>query len=306
MTSRTTIRVALDWTPNTIHSGLFIAAAKGLYKDAGIDVELLSPGEDYRQTPAKRLENDEVDLAICPSESVIAYAESGKMKLQAIYAILQRDASAIVTTKLTRVSELGDNKIYGSYNARYEDRIVQAMVAKAGGNPGSMAIERQTGKHSLFDAVKKGDIDATWVFMPWEGLEAVLEGTEMQAFRMEDFGIPYGYSPVIARNVGTSRPSDEAMRKFVEATREGYEIALKEPKPTAAVASLMSHCVPQRSEHFLSLSQQKINYYYSDGSALGVMKHERWKSWIDWLEKEGMMQAPDLDPTDLYTNEFLE
>ncbi|USW50044.1 Putative NMT1/THI5 family protein [Septoria linicola] len=133
MTS-TKLRVALDWTPNTIHSGLYLALAKGIYQKHGLDVELLPPDAQYSKTPAKRLEAGEVDLAICPSESCIAYNERGKMRLQAIYAILQKDASAIVSTKLGRMRELGDGKRYGSYNARYEDKLVASMVADSDRN----------------------------------------------------------------------------------------------------------------------------------------------------------------------------
>lgn len=116
-----TIRIALDWTPNTIHSGLYLAQAKGIYSKHNLNVELIPPDAKYSKTPAKQLEAGVVDLAICPSESCIAYNESGKMKLQAIYAILAKDASAIVgLEKLDSMRELGQGKRYGSYNARYE------------------------------------------------------------------------------------------------------------------------------------------------------------------------------------------
>lgn len=302
MASKTTIRVALDWTPNTIHSGLFIADAKGLYSNAGLEVQLLSPDESYSETPAKRLEKGDVDLAVCPSESCIAYAESGKLKLQAIYAILQRDASAIASTKISKISELGEGKVYGSYNARYEDRIVQTAIAKDGGNAEGVKIESQTGKKSLFDAVKKGEIDATWVFLPWEGVEAEEEGTKLHAFRMGDFGIPYGYSPVIARNASASGLSEEAIKKFIKATSEGYAIAVKDAQ--AAVDALSEHCNPKRSEDFLRKSQASINAFYSDGSELGTMAEKKWKTWVDWLAEQGLMKTQDLNLEDLFSNEF--
>lgn len=59
---RTPIKVALDWTPNTIHSGLFIAKEAGIYENRGLDVQLLPPDADYSKTPAKRVEGGEVDL----------------------------------------------------------------------------------------------------------------------------------------------------------------------------------------------------------------------------------------------------
>lgn len=302
MAPTTTLRVALDWTPNTIHTGLFLAQARGLYSSAGLDVQLLPPDEDYSKSPAKRLESGEVELAICPSESCIAYAESGKMQLQAIYAILQRDASALVATKLNRVAELGDGKVYGSYNARYEDAIVKSMVAHDGGNGEGVKIERQQGKLSLFEATKSGEIDATWVFVPWEGVEAELDGTEAKYFRMEDFEIPYGYSPVIARKAGAGEVDDEMLRKFVKATREAYESIELDAK--VGVKALKPHCRPERSEEFLKKSQESINEFYSDGSQLGTMSRQRWQTWISWLVEQQMVQEGAVQVESLYTNKF--
>lgn len=61
-TPKTPVKVALDWTPNTIHSGMLIACEAGIYENRGLTVELLSPGPHYTKTPAKQLEDGEVDL----------------------------------------------------------------------------------------------------------------------------------------------------------------------------------------------------------------------------------------------------
>lgn len=299
----TTLRVALEWTPNTNHTGLFLAKERGLYSAAGLEVELLSPDEAYTLSPSKRLLAGEVDLAICPSESCIAYAENGKMHLQAIYALLQRDASAIVSTKQSRIAELGNRKTYGSYDARYEDAIVKAMVAKDGGNGEGMKIERQKGKLSLFDAVKAGEIDATWIFVPWEGVEAEEEGLKANYFLVEDAQIPYGYSPVIARKAGGEGAIDaEVLKRFVKATREGYEMA--ELDVGAAVKALKPHCRPERSEEFLRKSQESVNKFYSDGSELGTMSEQKWGQFVAWLEENKLAEAGVVKSKDLYTNEF--
>ena len=33
----------LDWTPNTNHTGLYVAKEKGYFKDAGLDVDIKLP-----------------------------------------------------------------------------------------------------------------------------------------------------------------------------------------------------------------------------------------------------------------------
>lgn len=303
MSGTTNIKVALDWTPNTIHTGLFVAVANGYYSSAGLSVDLLGPDPSYSKTPAKRLETGEVDVAICPSESCIAYNETQKMKLQAIYAILQKDASAIVSTKsdCTNISAL-DKGVYGSYNAKYEDHIVRAMVSAAGGSAKGqdMKIKSEVGKLSLFEELKKGTVDATWIFLPWEGVEAQLEGTHLNVFRAEDYGVPYGYSPVIARNAD-GKLSADVLKKFVSATREGYEYAMKHPKEASAIVG--KHCQPERSAEFLEKSQLAINDFYTDGAAAGSMQAQKWKIWVDWLKKQDLLKT-DLNIDDIFTTAF--
>ena len=40
------ITFVLDWTPNTNHTGLYVALAKGYFEQAGIEVEVVQPPED--------------------------------------------------------------------------------------------------------------------------------------------------------------------------------------------------------------------------------------------------------------------
>ncbi|GAB7365794.1 hypothetical protein MBLNU230_g7127t1 [Neophaeotheca triangularis] len=305
-----TLRIALDWTPNTLHSGLILALKRRLYQARNLNVLLLPPDPAYTTTPARKLERNEADLAICPSESCIAYAEAGKTHLQAIYALLQREgASAIVALedneRVKRVGDLGNGAVYGSYAARYEDGIVEYMVRKDGGESKGMRVDQGKRKLGLFDAVKKGEVDATWVFVPWEGVEAEEEGVGLRVWGVEEGGVPYGYSPVVVRKVeegGEGGLSADVLRRFVEATREGYGIAMGEAGAGAGV--LEDLIEPPKSLEFLGKSQERINGFYGDGSErLGLMERERWVRWLDWLRGQGML-GKELDVDKLFTNEF--
>lgn len=41
------IKLMLDWVPNTNHTGIFVAEAKGYFKEAGLAVDIIQPGEVY-------------------------------------------------------------------------------------------------------------------------------------------------------------------------------------------------------------------------------------------------------------------
>jgi len=50
----TPIDLTLDWTPNTNHTGFYVAVAEGYYDNRNLEVSIHSPGEtDYEETPAK-------------------------------------------------------------------------------------------------------------------------------------------------------------------------------------------------------------------------------------------------------------
>jgi len=122
---------------------------------------------------------------------------------------------------------------------------------------------------------------------------------------LEEYGVPYGYSPVIARKAGGGEGElgEEVLRKFVKATREAYEIVSRDVK--AGVEALRPFCRPERSEEFLTKSQERINEFYGDGSGrLGTMSEAKWRAWIGWLEEQRMLEAGAVKVESIFTNEF--
>jgi ABC-type nitrate/sulfonate/bicarbonate transport system substrate-binding protein len=143
----------------------------------------------------------EADFGINSPEGCVGWNTpapgSARPKLQAVAALLQAQTSAIVTLQssgIDRPSKL-DGKVYASYAARYEGRIVQRLIQADGG-----AGEYQEVPHpflQVWDLLKDGKADATWVFMGWEGVEAKLKGVALNSFYLQDYKIPYGYAPVL-------------------------------------------------------------------------------------------------------------
>ena len=43
---KTKITFVLDWTPNTNHTGLYVAQENGYFEDEGLEVEIVQPPED--------------------------------------------------------------------------------------------------------------------------------------------------------------------------------------------------------------------------------------------------------------------
>jgi ABC-type nitrate/sulfonate/bicarbonate transport system substrate-binding protein len=170
MAPPTPLVVALDWTPNTNHIGFYVAKAQGLYSAAGLDVKLLSTHQDgYKRTPASRVADGSAAFAVTPTETVVSSrqqpAGSSKPPLVAVAALQQRSTSAIVTLKASGRDTPAklDGANYASYGARYEGRIVQALIKKAGGT--GVYSESVPPMLGIWNTLLAGKADATWVFM---------------------------------------------------------------------------------------------------------------------------------------------
>ena len=206
------IIVALDWTPNTNHNGFYMAQKAGLYAAAGLKVSLRSADAGDGTTPARQVAQRLAHFAVAPSESAVSFAttEPDKPRLVAVAALLQGSASAICTLKssgIDRPAKLA-GKRYASYNGRFEDPIVSQMVSNDGGD-GKCVQFHGLDAHAYQDGdtmgagsvvasyLEKGKSDSTWIFPAWEGILAERAGQQLHCFALEDYGIPYGYSPVL-------------------------------------------------------------------------------------------------------------
>lgn len=308
------IRLALDWTPNTNHTGFYVAMANGSYRDAGLTVDIVTPETDnYKSTPARRLANGEVDLAIVPSESVVSFhTATPAVSLVGVAAVLARDASAIVTlhqSGIDRPAQL-DGKVYGSYGARFEDDLVRQMIRNDGGR-GVIATHKPA-RLNLWQALLTNEIDATWIFLPWEGVEADLDDIKLNRFLLDDYEIPYGYSPLLATRQDIIDQKSDVLRRFIEATGAGFRFAVRQPDEAARLLiETAKH--PTLSDHgFVELSQQTIAGYYLDPAGhWGKMRREVWVQFVNFLIRHRMVVTRDgeivqqLDVTKLFTNQFV-
>lgn len=300
------LRIALDWTPNTNHTGFFVARDKDYYKEAGIDLTILSPlQDDYSTTPAKKLELGETDLAIAPTESLISFrTKSDPFLIRAIAALLQDDVSAIATLKssgIDRPKQL-DDKSYASYGARYEDQIVKQMIKNDGGE-GDLELHYPS-KLGIWNTLVDGTYDATWIFTAWEGVEAENRGIDLTNFRLGDFDIPYGYSPVLCASEGAINDDSETLTKFLSATQRGFDFAISNPQEATDILK------PELTDHDrrhidLLKSQQMLNNYYKVTEQWGIMDSKVFTSFVNWLQKHDLVPNT-LDADQLYTNELLK
>ena len=299
------LKLALDWTANINHIGFFVAQEKGFYHEIGLDVEIISPAtDDYEMTPAKKVELGLADLALTPTESVISYrTKANPFPMIGIAAIFQKDLSAIVTLEREDIKTPKDldGKSYASYQARYEDHIVKQMIISDGGVADlSLAYPKKLG---IWDTLLSGKYDATWIFSNWEGVDAICESVKLTEFRLEDYDVPYSYSPLIVADERRLLEKPDLFQAFLSASKKGFLFSRNQPEEAV---SLLQKYVPSSDENIdLAMALSRSADAFGGEDEWGKMEIPVVEKFISWL-KENQLENAHLSTDQIVTNRLLD
>lgn len=220
------ITVALDWTANTNHIGLFVARDKGFYRDAGLDVEILPYGDTGSGTlVASRV----ADFGISGALGLFTQKSAGA-DLKAVYAVVQSETGRVVfnadRAEIKSPRDL-DGLTYGGFGSAWENALISTIIRHDGGKGEFKTVSLGT---SAYEALATGAVDFTLEVSTWEGVEAELKGLMQRTFRYADYGVPDEHTTFVISSNAFLSANPKAAAAFVQATRRGYEFAVDQPR----------------------------------------------------------------------------
>jgi ABC-type nitrate/sulfonate/bicarbonate transport system substrate-binding protein len=223
------VKIALDWTPNTNHIGLFVAQAKNFYKDAGLDVQILP----YTDTDAGTLvANGVADFGITGPIGVFTQRAAGA-DIKSVYAIVQTETGRVIFNDgrkdIQRPKDL-DGKTYGGFGSAWENALISAIIRNDGGEGKINTVTLGT---SAYEALANGSVDFTLEVYTWEGIEAQLEKKALRRFRYADYGVPDEQTTLIASSDAYIAENPEAAKAFIQATKRGFDYSVDHPDESA-------------------------------------------------------------------------
>jgi len=293
------IVVTLDWTPNTNHTGLYVAKDKGYYEEAGLDVQIIQPGEG---TADQLVAANKAQFGVSYQESV-TLARLENVPVVSIAAVIQHNTSGFASVKDKGILTPKDfeGKRYGGWGSPIEKATLKALMDKYGGDVEKVDI-LTTGATDFFAASEK-DVDFAWIFEGWTGIEAKLKGIELNYVDLgkENEALDY-YTPVLITNEDNIKNNPELVEKFMEATSKGYESAIENP---AEAAQILLDNAPELNPELVKASQEFLSTKYRDDADVwGYQKEEVWQRYTDWLYDNKLIESK-IDVKKAFTNDFL-
>lgn len=300
------ITVSLDYTPNTNHTGLYVALANGYYKDAGFDVKIVQPPEDDAIAACS---SGQVQFAVGFQDLLAAaFASDTPMEVTAVAAILQHNSSCIISKKgegMDRPKGLV-GKDFLTWESPIELAMMENIVTNDGGDWSKVNLIPNTVTDEAKD-IQANPSHAIWVYYGWGVINAQVNNIDVDTFYFKDLNPVFDYySPVIVANNEYLKTNSEDAKAFLKATQKGYEYAVQNPEESAHIlingddtGSLVG------SEELVVESQKWIaNEYIADAEKWGYIDPSRWNAFYNWLNEEELVEKPLAENTG-FSNDYL-
>lgn len=293
------VTMVLDWTPNTNHTGLYVAQQKGYFEEQGLDVEIILPGEaGANQLVASK----QAEFGIGAQES-LTEARVQDIPIVSIAALIQHNTSGFASPKDKGIESPSDyeGKTYGGWGAPVEKAVLGSIMEQDDADVENVDIVN-IGNSDFFTAVER-DIDFAWIYYGWTGIEAELRGDELNMQYLTDYSdkLDY-YTPILMTNEDMIAEDPETVRAFTKAVSQGYEFAIDEPEQAA---DILIESVPDLDPELVKASQEWLSPKYQDDAAqFGEQQEQVWADYASWMFDNGLLDE-ELDVEEAYTNEFL-
>lgn len=298
----TKVVLMLDWTPNTNHTGIYVAVDKGYFKKRNLHVEIIQPANVW---PEQAVAAGRAQFGISFQGSMTKYVVNEKAPLIAIATILQHDTSGFIWLNDSGIKTPKDweNRRYGGWGGSSEKAMIKYIMEKYGAD--SETVEMiELGVFDQITGLVKKVYDFTWIYYGWEGIDAEIRGLDFTYYPIrEHFPELDHYTPIFITNREYMKENPAIVRAFVEALYEGYTYAAEHPKEAAEI--LLKYA-PELDKELVEKSQEWLSpKYIWDAPCWGYMKEEVWDRYSDYLVEMDLIPAKPEDISILFTNEYL-
>lgn len=300
------IIVSLDWTPNTNHTGLYVALANGYYADAGLNVKIVQPPEGDAIAACS---SGQVQFAVGYQDLLLpAFTSETPMDVTAVAALLQHNTSCIVSKKGAGMDTPKglEGKQYLTWQSPIELAMMKSVVEADGGDFSKVEQIPDVPTDEAQD-VNANPNHAIWIYYGWGGINAEVNNIEVDTFFFKDLNPVFDYySPVLVANNQLIKDDPETVKAFLAATQKGYEYAVSNPDEAAQIlidsddTGALDGC-----EELVKASQKWMaDQYVADAPKWGYIDPARWNAFYNWVADEKIIDEKLPENTG-FTNDYL-
>lgn len=296
------ITMVLDWTPNTNHTGIYVAQEKGYFKEAGLDVSVIQPPDNGA---TDLVASGGAEFGIDFQDTLAAaFSSDSPLPVTAVAAILQHNTSGLISLKKKGIDSLGklEGHSYATWDSPIEQAVLKNVVEKDGGDFSRVKLISTYVEDIV--AALHADIESVWIYYGWDGVKCDMEGLSTNFLPFADMNSTFDYySPVIIGNNDYMKKNPDTTKAFLSAVKKGYEYAAGNPSDAA---DILLKAVPELDEKLVQKSQEYLSkQYIADAAQWGEIDANRWNGFYQWLNENKLVDNA-LDENAGFTMDYLK
>src|SRR5690625_130503 len=154
-TNLTSVSFVLDWTPNTNHTGIYVAKKKGYFEEEGLDVDIILPGE---VGSGQLISTRKADFGISYQESLMMARNEG-LPLVSVTAVMQHNTAGYASTTEKNITTPADleGKVIGMTISDLSKATMKTLMEESGADYTKIE-SKNIGDSDFFIALER-DID---------------------------------------------------------------------------------------------------------------------------------------------------
>lgn len=296
------ITFVLDWTPNTNHTGLYVAEEKGYFEEAGIEVEIVQPPEDGAEA---LVASGKAQFGVSFQDTLApAFATDSPLPITAVATLIQHNTSGIISRKgegMDTPKGMEGHK-YATWDAPIEKAMIQNVVEKDGGDFSKVELIPSTVTDE-YSALKSKQVDAIWVYYAWAGIATQVKGLQTDYFAFKDINPVFDYyTPVVIANNSYLQQHKDTTKTFLNALKKGYEDAIANPQEAGEI--LLKYAPELDKDIVLESQKWLADQYKAEVEQWGYIDASRWNAFYNWLSEHGLTEQAI--PENIgFTNDYL-
>lgn len=274
-------RLMLDFQPNAVHTGIYLAETRGFTDAEGVDLTIEVPGDSTDAIGL--LLSNRVQFAVLDIHD-LALAREKDRDLVAVMALVQRPLAAVLADPAVRTPRDLAGRRVGVTGLPSDDAVLDSIVAGADGDPAR--VRRTTIGFDAVRALLAGKVDAATAFWNVEGVAVRAERPEIREFRVDDFGAPPYPELVLVTRRTTLQDTPSLVQATVTALRRGYREVILGPEE--AVGVLVDRVDGLERRVVQAQLDAVLPAFTAGGNMFGELNLPALEKWSAWEQRFGL------------------
>ena len=275
----------LDFTPNAVHAGIYLATDRDFDDAEGVQLDVRAPGAS---TDALRLlQAGKVDMAILDIHD-LALAREQDRDIVGVMALVQRPLAAVLAQpEITRPRDL-DGKRAGVSGLPSDVAVLRSVVKGDGGDPDS--VKTTTIGFEAVKALLAQRVAAATAFWNVEGVALKAERPDTKEFRVDDYGAPPYPELVLCVTRTTLDEKRPVLEATIRALRRGYTETQNDPE---SALSALGDANPDLDRDAASAQLDAVSPAFTAGADYyGQLREDVLEKWAAWDLQFGIVKRP--------------